>query len=214
MEITYLGRSCFKIRGKQATVITDPFSPEVGYSLGKQTADIVTVSHAHFDHSYTQGISGSPRILNRPGEYEVAGVLVIGLPSFHDREKGAERGANIIFVMEMEEVSICHLGDLGHPLSDAQVEEIGKVDVLMIPVGGVYTLNAQAAAATMRQLEPRIVLPMHYQAGLFSADLEPLDNFLRETSVHDLVPQPKLNVTKSNLPLTMQVVQLDFQSAR
>jgi L-ascorbate metabolism protein UlaG (beta-lactamase superfamily) len=214
MEITYLGRSCFKIRGKQATVITDPFSPELGYTMGKQTADIVTVSHSHKDHSYTQGINGTPRILNRPGEYEAAGVLVIGLPSYHDREKGAERGNNIIFVMEMEEVSICHMGDLGHPLTDAQVEEIGKVDVLMIPVGGVYTINAQQAAATMRQLEPRIVLPMHYQAGLFSADLEPLDNFLRETSVQSQTPQSKLNVTKSNLPLTQQILQLDFQSPR
>ena len=214
MEITYLGRSCFKIRGKQATVVTDPYSPDMGEIMGKPSADIVTVSHNHHDHNFTAGVGGNPRILNRPGEYEAANVLVIGIPTYHDREKGTERGDNIIFVMEMEEVSICHLGDLGHPLTDAQVEEIGRVDVLMIPVGGVFTINGQQAAVIVRQLEPRVVLPMHYKTDLFSADLEPLDNFLHESSTRDLVPQAKLNVTKSNMPLAMQVIQLEPQPAK
>jgi L-ascorbate metabolism protein UlaG (beta-lactamase superfamily) len=214
MEITYLGHSCFKIRGKQSSVITDPYSPDMSYSLGKPSANIVTVSHDHSDHNYTAGVSGSFRVVNRPGEYEIAGVLIIGLATFHDKEKGAEKGKNTVFAMEMEEISFCHLGDLGHTLSDAQIEEIGKVDVLMVPVGGVHTINAQAAAALVRQMEPKIVLPMHYKTSLFTGELEPLENFLREIGAHDLVPQLKLNINKNNLPLTMTVVQLEYQPAK
>jgi L-ascorbate metabolism protein UlaG (beta-lactamase superfamily) len=210
MEITWLGHSCFKLRGKQATVVTDPYSPGGGYTLGKPTADIVTVSHNHSDHNYTAGVNGSPHVISRPGEYEIAGVLVIGLATYHDNAKGAERGKNTVFVIETEEMSICHLGDLGAPLSDSQIEEIGKVDVLMIPVGGVYTIGAAAAAAMVRQMEPRIVLPMHYNTGAAKTDLEPVDNFLREFGATGLTPQPKLNVNKNNLPLVTQVTLLEF----
>jgi L-ascorbate metabolism protein UlaG (beta-lactamase superfamily) len=210
MEITWLGHSCFRLRGKQATIITDPFSPGMGYNLGKQTANIVTVSHDHRDHNYAAGVGGSPHVITRPGEYEIAGVLFIGLATFHDAVKGAERGKNTVFVMETEEMSICHLGDLGAPLSDSQIEEIGKVDVLMIPVGGVYTIGAASAAAMVRQMEPKIVLPMHYQTASGGSNLEPVDNFLREFGSSGLTPQPKLNVNKNNLPLTTQVTLLEF----
>ena len=159
MEITWLGHSCFKIRGKQATIIADPFSPANGVSIGKVSANIVTVSHEHSGHSYSSGVGGSPRVLSRPGEYEIAGVLIIGLATFHDANKGADRGKNTVFVMETEELSICHLGDIGQALTDAQIEEIGKVDVLMIPVGGVTTINAGTAAALVRQMDPKIVIP-------------------------------------------------------
>jgi L-ascorbate metabolism protein UlaG (beta-lactamase superfamily) len=214
MEITWLGHSCFRLRGKQATIITDPFSPATGYNLGKQTANIVTVSHDHQDHNYTTGVGGSPHIVSRPGEYEISGVLVIGLATYHDAVKGAERGKNTVFVIETEEMSICHLGDLGAPISDSQVEEIGKVDVLMVPVGGVYTIGASAAAAMVRQMEPKIVLPMHYKTASGGANLEPLDNFLREFGVSALLPQAKLNVNKNNLPLTTQVTLLEFQPGK
>ena len=208
-----MGQSCFKIRSKQASALTDPYSPDVGYSLGKATADIVTVSHAHSDHNYIAGVGGEPRVISRPGEYEVAGVLIIGLPAFHDNEKGAKRGKNTVFALEMDELSICHLGDLGHPLTDTQLEEIGHVDVLMVPVGGVYTLGAASAAALVRQMDPRIVLPMHYRtpaSSLQFQDLEPVQNFLHELGVHEAVPQVKLNITKNNLPLLMQVTLLEY----
>jgi L-ascorbate metabolism protein UlaG (beta-lactamase superfamily) len=214
MEITWLGHSCFRLRGKQATIITDPFSPATGYNLGKQTANIVTVSHDHQDHNYTAGVGGSPHIVSRPGEYEISGVLVIGLATYHDAVKGAERGKNTVFLLETEEMSICHLGDLGAPLSDSQIEEIGKVDVLMVPVGGVYTIGASAAAAMVRQMEPKIVLPMHYKTASGGANLEPLDNFLREFGVSALLPQAKLNVNKNNLPITTQVTLLEFQPGK
>jgi L-ascorbate metabolism protein UlaG (beta-lactamase superfamily) len=214
MEITYLGHSCFKIRGRQTAVITDPYSPDTGYNLGKPTADIVTISHDHQDHNNAGAVEGSPKVLRHPGEYEIGGVFIIGIGTYHDKEKGAERGRNTVFAMEMEELAICHLGDLGHPLSDAQIEEIGKVDVLMIPVGGVYTINAREAAALVRQMEPRIVLPMHYKTGLFTGDLEPVDNFLREIGARDTAPQPKLNINKNNLPLTLQVTLMECQPGR
>jgi len=214
MEITWLGHSCFKIRGKQATIITDPFSPDTGYSLGKASADIVTVSHSHPGHSYAAGVGGSPRVVNRPGEYEISGVLIIGLATFHDKEKGAERGKNIVYVMETEELAICHLGDLGQPLTDSQIEEIGKVDVLMVPVGGVTTINAATAAALVRQMEPKVILPMHYKTPAFKGELEPAEAFLREFGVHQAVPQPKLNINKNNLPLTTQVVLLEYPAGK
>jgi L-ascorbate metabolism protein UlaG (beta-lactamase superfamily) len=213
MEITWLGHSCFKIRGKQATIIADPFSPANGVSMGKVSANIVTVSHEHAGHSNSSGVGGSPRVLSRPGEYEISGVLIIGLGTFHDANKGADRGKNTVFVMETEEMSICHLGDLGQALTDAQIEEIGKVDVLMIPVGGVTTINAGTAAALVRQMDPKIVIPMHYKTSLFEGELDSVEHFLREFAAQP-TPQPKLNINKNNVPISTQVILLEAQAGK
>jgi L-ascorbate metabolism protein UlaG (beta-lactamase superfamily) len=210
MEITWLGHSSFKIKGKQATVITDPFSPDTGYSLGKQNASIVTVSHSHPGHSYTSGINSDPHLVTGPGEYEISNVLIIGLASYHDDEKGKIRGKNTIYLIEMDEITICHMGDLGHPLTDSQTEEMGNVDILMLPVGGVSTINATTAAAIVRQIEPKIVLPMHYGTPSLKRTLDPVDRFLKEIGSHDITPQAKLTITKNNLPLVMQVTILDL----
>jgi len=213
MEITWLGHSCFRLKGKQATVITDPYSPEVGYSLGKPQAQIVTVSHAHDDHSYVEGVSGYRKVVSSPGEYEISDVLIIGIPTFHDNEGGQKRGKNIVYLIDIDEISICHLGDLGHVLTTEQVEEIDDVDVLLIPVGGVFTIDAPLAAAVVRQLEPKIVIPMHYQTEGLAwklTKLDPVERFLKETGAGDVQPQAKLSVAKSNLPLSTQVVLLDY----
>ena len=211
MEITWLGHSCFKLKGKQATVITDQFSPAIGYTLGKVTADIVTVSHPHPGHSYVQGVADEPRILKSPGEYESGGVLSVGVHTFHDNEKGAQRGKNTVFVIDVDDVMICHLGDLGHVLTAEQVAEINGVDVLLIPVGGVSTIDAVQAAQVVRQLEPKIIIPMHYKTEAEKKDLETAERFLKEMGVKEAVPQPKLSVNKSSLPLTMQVVMLSYK---
>lgn len=210
MEISWLGHSCFRIKGASATVITDPYSPEVGYSLGQPEAEIVTVSHAHPGHSYAQGVIGAPKIVSRPGEYEISGILVIGVATFHDNEKGGKRGKNTAFVMDVDEISICHLGDLGHALTPEQLGEIDKVDVLLLPVGGVSTIDASAAAEVVRQLEPRIVVPMHYKTEATTRELETVDRFLKEIGVKEAVAKPKLVVTKSNLPLGTQVHLLSY----
>ena len=211
MEITWLGHSCFKLKGKQATVITDPFSPGIGYTLGKVSAEIVTVSHPHAGHSYVQGIGGEPRIIKGPGEYEAGGVLTVGVHTYHDNEKGAQRGKNTAFVIDVDDVMICHLGDLGHVLTAEQVAEIDGVDVLLIPVGGVSTIDAVQAAQIVRQLEPKIVIPMHYKTEALKRELETVDRFLKEMGVKEAVPQPKLTVNKNSLPLTMQVVVLSYK---
>jgi L-ascorbate metabolism protein UlaG (beta-lactamase superfamily) len=208
MDINWLGYSCFRIRGNQAIVITDPFPPGLGYTLGKQTADIVTISHQHPRHSYLQGISGEPRLVKGPGEYEISGVLILGIAAYHDAVKGQSRGKNIVYLMEIDGVAVCHLGDIGHVLSNEQAEEMGNVDVLMLPVGGVSTINAAMAAEIIRKLEPKVVIPMHYQTPKTDRELEPVENFLKEMGQSLVEPKPKLTISKSNLPISTQVILL------
>ncbi len=210
MEITWLGHSCFKIRGSQATVITDPYPPDLGYTMGKQTARIVTISHKHPSHTFTENIEGEPKLIRGPGEYEISGVLILGLPTFHDAENGAKSGKNTVYLIEIDGVSICHLGDLGHELNARTVQELGNIDILMVPVGDVNTLNAGMAAHVIRQLDPKIILPMHYKTPPLIREAEPLEKFLKEMGKEQIEPQPKLNVTKSNLPEVPQIVVLTY----
>jgi L-ascorbate metabolism protein UlaG (beta-lactamase superfamily) len=209
VDITWLGHSCFRIKGNQAIVITDPFPPDLGYSLGKQTANIVTVSHQHPSHSFVQGINGEPRQVMGPGEYEISGVLILGIATFHDAVKGQARGKNTVYLLEMDGLAVCHLGDLGHVLNDDQVEEIGNVDVLMLPVGGVSTINAAMAAEVIRQLEPKAVIPMHFKTPSIKRELDPVDDFFKEMGIGKVEPRPRLTVSKSNLPLSTQVFLLN-----
>ncbi|MFC1899299.1 MBL fold metallo-hydrolase [Chloroflexota bacterium] len=210
MDINWLGHSCFSIKGSNVTALTDPYSPECGYTLGKPTADIVTVSHQHAGHSFTSSIDGEPRIVTRPGEYEIKGVLIIGIAAFHDNKRGEQLGKNNVYLMEIDEISICHLGDLGHALTAEQAEEIGSVDVLMIPVGGISTINAAVAAEIIRQLSPNITIPMHYQTPVLKQELEPVDNFLKEIGSDPVEPLPKLSITKSTLPPIPQICLLNY----
>ncbi len=210
MDISWLGHSCFRIKGSHAVIITDPYPPSLGYSLGKPTARIVTVSHQHSDHSYVQGIGDEPKLVTRPGEYEISGVLIIGIATFHDADRGEKKGQNTVYLMEVDDIFLCHLGDLGHVLTAEQVEEIGNVDVLLLPVGGVSTLDASMAAQVVRQLEPKAVIPMHYKTSALSRELEPVEGFLKEMGVPQIEPQPKLSLTKSSLPLSTQVFLLDY----
>ncbi len=208
MDITWLGHACFRIRGSQAVIITDPFPPGLGYTLGKQTADIVTISHPHPSHSYAAGVNEQHRLVKGPGEYEISDVLILGITTYHDAVNGKSKGKNTVYLMEVDGVNICHLGDIGHVLSDEHIEEIGNIDILLIPVGGVSTINASMAAQTVRKVEPKIVIPMHYKTEKSTHDLEPVENFIKEMGQSQIEPRPKLTVSKSNLPLTLQVVVL------
>lgn len=214
MDITYLGHSSFKIRGKNATVVTDPYdSAMVGLKFPKHTAsDIVTVSHAHADHNAVGQIEGSPFVVSGPGEYEIKGISIVGVPSFHDKVNGQERGKNTIYRIEVDGVSIVHLGDLGHPLTSEDVDSLDGVDVLLVPVGGTYTLDAVAAAAVVKEIEPAIVIPMHYGRSDLNpkvfADLQPLATFLKEVGKESVGAQAKLTLTKDKVPEEMQVVVL------
>jgi L-ascorbate metabolism protein UlaG (beta-lactamase superfamily) len=210
VEITWLGHSCFKIGGSRATIITDPYSPDLGYRLGKPSARIITVSHSHQGHSYVEGVGGDPKPVTGPGEYEISGVLIIGMATFHDNERGDRRGKNTVYLIQVDEVAICHLGDLGHVLTADQVEELGSVDILLVPVGGVSTIDAPAAAEVVRQLEPKVVVPMHYKTEALERELEPVDRFLREMGVKQASPGPKISFSKANLPVSTQVSLLDY----
>src|SRR5712692_6513938 len=207
MEITWLGHSCFQLRGKNVTLITDPFPPQPGYSLGKVNAPIITVSHNHAGHNYVEGVGGNPRVVRAPGEYEISDVLITGVPTYHDNKRGQELGRNTIYVIHMDDLVICHLGDLGHTLQEEQLEEVADADVLLIPIGGHNTIDATQAAEVISQVEPHIVIPMH-----FGETLDPLNKFYREMGVEMMNTQPKLVVTRNNLPAETQVVILSPRS--
>lgn len=164
-------------------MVVDPFKPEkVNLPKPKLAADIVLVSHGHDDHNNVAGVSGDPYVVDVPGEYESHGVMIEGLPTFHDEHEGADRGRNIVFSFRLDGFHLVHLGDLGHQLDDATVEKLGDVDVLFIPVGGQYTINAKGAAEVVKKLQPRLTVPMHYDLpGLtLSKKLDGVDKFLKE----------------------------------
>src|SRR2546429_6894990 len=211
MEISWLGHSCFQVRGKNVTLITDPFPPQSGYSLGKVNAPIVTISHNHAGHNYVQGIGGNPRIVRGPGEYEISDVLITGVASYHDDKHGQNLGRNTIYIIHMDELVICHLGDLGHILQEEQLEEVADADLLLVPIGGQHTINATQAAEVISQVEPHIVIPMHYSPMIDDA-ANPLDKFSREMGIEAINPQPKLSITRSALPAETQVVILSIRS--
>ncbi len=212
MDITWLGHSCFKLKSKNGTVITDPFDSSSGYQLGKVTANIVTVSHDHPNHCCIDGIGGAPKIISGPGEYEVAGIFVYGVRTFHDTEKGQQNGKNTCYLIEIDDIKVCHLGDLGHVPTAAQVDEISDADVLMIPVGGATTIDAVTAVEIVNLLSPKFVIPMHYKTDAYKAELDSLDKFLKEIGAKDVSPVPKLSVSKAMLPLEMDIVVMDYKS--
>lgn len=183
MDLTWLGHGCFRLRGRSAVAITDPYPPSLGPRLSRLEADLVTVSHEHENHSYVQAVKEGARIVAGPGEYEVSGITVLGFPTFHDANGGADRGRNTVYVIEVDDVRICHLGDLGHPFDEDILDQIGTIDVLLAPVGGGTSLDADGAAKVVRQIEPRIVVPMHYAIPGLKKSLEGVDRFLKEMGV-------------------------------
>ena len=198
------------IKGKEQTIITDPCHPSLGYHLGQRKADIVTLSHLHPGHSYIEAITNSPKKIKGPGEYEIGGVFITGIASFHDDKKGSLRGKNTIYVIEMDEMTLCHLGDLGHALDAQLVEELGEIDIVFLPAGEVSTIPVDTAVEIVRQLEPPIVIPMHYKTEAFTGNLSPLDKFLNAMKIREPETKPKLSVTSSSLPAATQTVVLKY----
>ena len=210
MDITHLGHSSFKIKGKKTAVVTDPYEESIGLKFPKTTADILTVSHGHRDHNATNLVDGEPFIVDGPGEYEIKGVKIIGVPSFHDAKEGGERGKNIIFNVKIDGLWICHLGDLGqNELTSGQMEHVSSVDILLVPVGGVYTIDATVASKIVSELEPKIVIPMHYHEEGSNLKLESVEKFLREMGAEKTQSSDKLTVSKENLPEELAVVLLN-----
>jgi L-ascorbate metabolism protein UlaG (beta-lactamase superfamily) len=211
MEIWSLGHSSFRLRGKEAILVLDPPSPGYGASLKGISADIVCVTHDHPGHNNVAGVGGTPYVVRGPGEYEVGGVLISALRAFHDAKRGEERGGNNLFAIHMDDLLICHLGDLGHPLTATQQEEINGCDILMVPVGGHTTINAQQAADLVSAVEPSIIIPMHYGTGnppKSGIPLDPVDAFCHAMGAPIPEAQPKLVVTRANIPAAPQIVIL------
>lgn len=179
MKITYLGHSCFKLTESTGTsIVCDPYSPEIGYTLPKLTADAVTVSHHHFDHDYVAAVGGKPRVIDKESSYDLPGVEINAVKSFHDGKRGKKRGENVIFKFRMDGLDICHLGDLGEACTAELIELILPVDVLLIPVGGNYTIDAETAKEYVDRLMPEIVIPMHYKTRDSKVDIDKVDKFL------------------------------------
>lgn len=210
MEITWIGHSCFRIKGKDVTVLADPCPPSSGYTLGKVQADIITFSHNHPNHSYLEAPPEEGRVIKGPGEYEIKDTYITGISSFHDDVNGQKRGKNTIYVIEMEGIILCHMGDLGHKLSPEITGELGNVNVLFVPVGGLSTIGASVAADLVRNLNPGFVVPMHYKTADEKADLDFPEKFLKEMGIKELALQPKLVVTRTNIPSSTQIVMLDY----
>lgn len=213
MDIAYLGHSSFRIHGKFVSLVTDPYAASfVGLKFPKVDAQIVTVSHNHDDHNKDMQVGGSPYIISGPGEYEVKGVSIFGISMYHDDKQGAERGPNTVYVVNLDGIILCHLGDLGHKLSGETVGQIGAVDVLFVPVGGFYTIDASTASEVVSNLEPKIVIPMHYKTeGLapnFGEKLAPVDDFVKEIGMVPLETN-KFVVTQDTLPEEAQLVVLE-----
>lgn len=223
MDITWLGHSSIRIRGTQVTIVTDPYDDSVGMQFPKTPADIVSISHDHPHHSYIEGVEGSPRILRGPGDYEIANfyITAMGTPrhprrpdeSDEDGEPNTElddKQINTVYTFRGEDVSICHLGDLGRELTSRQSESLNQTDVVIAPVGGNCTLGPDKIAQLVNVIGPRIVIPVHYQINGINLELETVDKFLSEIGVSEseVSTQSRLSVTSSNLPREMSVVLL------
>ena len=212
-EITWLGHAMFRLRGRDATIVTDPFDRTLGLELPRPRADIVTVSHDHPHHNAVSTIKGEPRVLHGPGEYEIKGVFITGIGSYADNKKGAERGENTIYLFELDDLLICHLGSLGHALTAKQVEALSDVHVLLVPVGGHTTLDAAHAAEIIAQIEPRLVVPMHYRTGAeHVAGEDNLEKFAREMGLKEWKTQDRLVIKPSDLPEATNVAILEIRS--
>jgi len=211
MEIAWLGHSCFRLRSREAVVVTDPCSPATGHSIGKLTADIVTISHDHPGHSYLKAVTGKPVVITAPGEYEIAGVFIAGIPTYHEGKKDPQRNKNTAYMIEMDNIRLCHLGDLGHLPTPEQVEDMSGANVLLIPVGAKNTIDVRTAAEVVGLLEPAVVIPMHYKTAHSAAPLDPLQRFLTEMGLTQVEPLAKVSFNPSNLPHETQVIVLDYK---
>ncbi len=207
MVITWYGQSCFKIQSGETVVFSDPFNKEVGLVPPRSQAHIVTISHHHYDHDNSESLSSNPLIIDGAGEYEAMGVNIKGIFSFHDNQEGKERGINIIYVIEIEGIKICHLGDLGQKkLTGEQLEKIGEVDILIIPVGGSVTIDGEEAVDIINQIEPKIVIPMHYKISGLNVKIDGAEAFLKEMGAGKKEALDKLTLKKKDLPQETEVV--------
>ena len=223
MKIKWLGHACFLLTSAEGTkVLTDPYNEKMGYPAQKVKADIVTVSHGHGDHNNLAMAEGKYQLVDQPGHYtikdaDIDDVDIVGVPTFHDDAGGAKRGRNIIFKITMDDVSVCHCGDLGHPLLLEQAREIGRVDVLLVPVDAFFTMDARTAATVARQLKPTVTIPMHYRTEALAMPgrerLDTEDKFVAEMGGARRPGRQEIELTPESLRDWAGVVVLDYRQS-
>jgi len=212
MEIKWLGHACFEIISKDGKVIvTDPYDESIGYPVPEVTADVVTVSHEHYDHNNVAAVKGDPEVVRGAGEHICKGMRFFGVETYHDTSRGAERGENTVFLFDVDEIRLCHLGDLGHVLEASQLKSIRErdIDILFIPVGGVYTIDAKGANEVLEQLEPKIAVPMHYKTPPLRLNIKKEDKFLKGKK--RVRKEEKLLLRKEDLPEELEIVVMDWR---
>ena len=214
MKVKYLAHSAFLIISDDGTrIVTDPYEPgsyggALGYPAVGETADIVTVSHEHSDHNYPQGVQGNPAIVKGPGEHKAKGITIRGVAAHHDDTSGSQRGRSDMMCITVDGMNVCHAGDLGHLLSPDQLKQIGQVDVLLLPVGGLYTVDAAAATGVVNQIKPRVVIPMHYKTPKVGFDIAPVDGFLDGKANVVRAGGSEVTLEREKLPKETQVIVL------
>jgi L-ascorbate metabolism protein UlaG (beta-lactamase superfamily) len=212
MKIKWLGHSCFLLTSSGGVrVVVDPFNEQVGYKVPAVEADIVTTSHDHFDHNYVQAVKGSFKHINKPGRYSQQGIEITGIPAFHDEAKGAKRGQNVIFRFTVDGLSVCHCGDLGHLLTAEQAKELSPVDVLLVPVGGFYTIDADEAAAVVKALQPTVTIPMHFKTPPVDFPIAGVDKFLARMGGGKELGGQELELTRDNIAAFAGVIVLSYE---
>ena len=212
MELLWYGHACFRLKDRNVTVVTDPYDKTLGLPLPRPKADIVTVSHPSPHHDHVAGVKGDFKVIDGPGEYEIGGVFITGinLISPHKGDETPQAGTrNNVFVIYIESIAVCHLGDLRHVPTQNQVEDMGNIDVLMVPVGGYNALNAAEAAEVISLIEPFIVIPMHYRLPDLSVKLDPVDKFLKEMGITKVETESNLKLNKTSLPEETQVILME-----
>ena len=209
MKVKWLGHASFLITSDSGTkIITDPYTAGSGLRYGeiKESADIVTVSHEHFDHNNVASVGGNPEVVK--GDAEAKGIKFKGVSTYHDASEGKERGSNTIICFEVDGMRVCHLGDLGHPLSDKDVAEVGKVDILLAPVGGFFTIDAKVASEVCSKLNPRVVIPMHFKNDRLDFPISGVDDFLQGKEGVTKLDSSEGEFKAGELPTTTQIMVL------
>lgn len=211
-EIRWFGHNCFRIRAREATVLTDPVGRNTGYAIPRQKASIVTISHDHTGHNNIQAVRPDFKTVDGPGEYELSGVFITGIRTYHDASGGADLGYNTIYLIDLEGMTIGHLGDLGHPLTAPQIEEISRADILMVPAGNGPVISQEQAAEIVSLVQPRLVIPMQYNTPLGDADRDGIEGFIKALGTDVTEAVDKLTIKSSELQEATQLVTLEPQS--
>lgn len=211
MKIKWYGHACFELESNgRVKMVADPYDGSIGYSLPRLNADIVTVSHDHYDHNNVSTIDGNFELVNEVGIHEIKGITIEGIPTFHDDSMGSKRGKNIVFKYAIDDMIICHLGDLGHMLDNEQLGKLKNVDVLLIPIGGTYTIDSKQAAELVKKISPKIIIPMHYRTKNLKMNLEPVENFIREVGAAYFTENNVMKVEKETLGQESRVIVMEY----